>query len=731
MAAALRSVEQGSSVTRASRNFGVPRSTLHDRVSGRVVHGMKPGPKPYLDDTEELELSGYLKHCAKVGYGKTRRDVLCIVESATAERGRLRADHVSGGWWRRFKERQGDLSLRQGDSTAHARMDAMNQETMDHYFSLLHDTLSTHCLLDKPSQMYNVDETGIPLNPRPPKVITTKGRVTKKVRYRTSGRKGQVTVVGCANASGQAIPPMIIYDAARLNPAWTKNEVPGTKYGLSPNGWINSDLFEAWFVEHFLEHAVSARPLFLLLDGHSTHYQPQVIRLAREHNCIMLCLPPHTTHEAQPLDVGVFAPLKVQWTKVCHELYQKHPGSVVTKFNFSRLFSQAWCNAVIPANVMSGFRKAGVYPFNPNAITIIENTSMDSSSTPSRDESGDMPSTSTSTDATTPPISNAVAVNSSTLPTPTDSTTAAGTLNQPSSEVESDFTYSADQEELNKRRYQEGYDLPDAMYEEWLKLHHPESSRPISSPILSPQPLSLSEYFSGVTPLTPVAADHSKTCCSSSLKPPEITPTSLSSGKSNDTPLRKHLVVPSASTPSVPTKAKPHARLLTSAAALELLEEKEQKKKKELELKEQRKREREENKRKREEDQKRKLEERVRKAQVKAKQKEQKTAEKAHKTHPRTQKSTDTAVSTCSTRSSAQPPQKKARIQDETIDENKCCVCFTLYDEDVQNKSGKEWVMCACSRWLHEECVEDCVLDSTGKERLCPLCLDISAIKLL
>ena len=55
-------------------------------------------------------------------------------------------------------------------------------------------------------------------------------------------------------------------------------------------------------------------------------------------------------------------------------------------------------------------------------------------------------------------------------------------------------------------------------------------------------------------------------------------------------------------------------------------------------------------------------------------------------------------------------------------------MCFTLYDEDVHNKSGKEWVMYGCSRWLHEKCVEDCVLDSTGKVRLCPLCLDISAI---
>ena len=34
-----------------------------------------------------------------------------------------------------FFERQSDLSLRQGDSTAHVRMDAVNKETMDQYFS--------------------------------------------------------------------------------------------------------------------------------------------------------------------------------------------------------------------------------------------------------------------------------------------------------------------------------------------------------------------------------------------------------------------------------------------------------------------------------------------------------------------------------------------------------------------------------------------------------------------
>ena len=30
----------------AARLHGVPRSTLTDRLSGRVIHGTKPGPNP-------------------------------------------------------------------------------------------------------------------------------------------------------------------------------------------------------------------------------------------------------------------------------------------------------------------------------------------------------------------------------------------------------------------------------------------------------------------------------------------------------------------------------------------------------------------------------------------------------------------------------------------------------------------------------------------------------------
>ncbi len=89
----------------------------------------------------------------------------------------------------------------------------------------------------------------------------------KKILYRQSGKKGQVTVVACASAVGQAIPPMIIFDAQNLNHAWTKDEVPGTRYDLSDTGWINADLFKGWMVEHFIQCAVPGRPCcYCLMD---------------------------------------------------------------------------------------------------------------------------------------------------------------------------------------------------------------------------------------------------------------------------------------------------------------------------------------------------------------------------------------------------------------------------------------------------------------------------------
>ena len=78
-------------------------------------------------------------------------------------------------------------------------------------------------LKTKPERIYNVDETEMPLDHRPPKVVTQRGH--KKVRYWTAGNKSQITVIGCVSATGHAIAPFVIWDAKSINKEWSVGEV--------------------------------------------------------------------------------------------------------------------------------------------------------------------------------------------------------------------------------------------------------------------------------------------------------------------------------------------------------------------------------------------------------------------------------------------------------------------------------------------------------------------------
>lgn len=131
-------------------------------------------------------------------------------------------------------------------------------------------------------------------------------------------------------------------------------------------------IFSYWLRYLFLPNIPPGRPVLLLLDGHSSHYEPDTIRLAATEGIVILCLPPHTTHVSQPLDVSFFKPLKTYWSDACHHYMQNNPGRVVTKYQFSSLFSASWYKAIRPENLISGFRNVGICPFNSDAIKIPE-----------------------------------------------------------------------------------------------------------------------------------------------------------------------------------------------------------------------------------------------------------------------------------------------------------------------------------------------------------------------
>ena len=98
------------------------------------------------------------------------------------------------------------------------------------------------------------------------------------------------------------------------------------------------------------------------------HISLEVIKLAQDNDVHLLCLPSHTTHILQPLDISVFKPFKSFFNKACKNFLFSNPGQVIRSKNLGHLLSESWPKAVFPMN-MSGFLKAGIYPLNPGQIT--------------------------------------------------------------------------------------------------------------------------------------------------------------------------------------------------------------------------------------------------------------------------------------------------------------------------------------------------------------------------
>ena len=302
-------------------------------------------------------------------------------------------------------------------------------------------------LLDQPCLIFNMDETGMPLDPKPPKIVTWKGH--KNPSQVSGGVKTQITIVGCVSAGGQCLPPMVIWDRKNLPPELAVGEVPGTIYGLSSKGWIDQELFNLWFSQHFLRYAPPARPLLLLLDGHSSHFCPATIRCAAEEQVIVFSLPPNTTHLTQPLDKGIFGPLKVAWREVCHQFLVKHPGMQVNKLNFSSLFSDAWVQALTPRNILAGFHTTGVYPPDRNAVKSPGEQTLD--------------------------LAQKTGIAYIPLYTPAKRRIADRTS--------ASSAFSEDELEDFQSFYEEGGDCENPRYQKWLKMYHPESLLLSGSPL--------------------------------------------------------------------------------------------------------------------------------------------------------------------------------------------------------------------------------------------------------
>ena len=223
---------------------------------------------------------------------------------------------------------------------------------------------------DYAARIWNSDETGFCLGMISKKILARRGERSVSEVGGVSDHQF-ITVNACGSATGIKLPPFILYKGKHLYNTWTEGGAAGTCYGVSPSGWMEEVNYLQWFEQQFypaVKHLLITGPVVLFFDGHFSHMSISLIKKARSLGIHLFFLPPNTTHVLQPLDVGVFGPVKTQWRIILKKYKIATRAMNITKERFPSLIKQLWDKSMLPNHLKSGFEATGLVPFNPNAV---------------------------------------------------------------------------------------------------------------------------------------------------------------------------------------------------------------------------------------------------------------------------------------------------------------------------------------------------------------------------
>ena len=93
-----------------------------------MLHGAKSGRSKYLSDEEEDILVKFLLKCASIGYPRSRKEVIALVQRFCDSRDTN--VQVTHGWWEKYCLRHPEISLRTTSALSYARAKGQNTEAL-------------------------------------------------------------------------------------------------------------------------------------------------------------------------------------------------------------------------------------------------------------------------------------------------------------------------------------------------------------------------------------------------------------------------------------------------------------------------------------------------------------------------------------------------------------------------------------------------------------------------
>jgi hypothetical protein len=366
------------SIRRAAAKYGVPRSTVQDRLKGTKSPSESKAKYQTLTAEEEKEIVRWIERLDDMAIPPRAIHVYQMVGAILAKRpadptvpaNKKPKGMIGKHWISRFLDRHPQLASHFAGRIDNQRVVAGQPAGIQSFFNRLGEVRSRRKITL--SNTYNAYEKGFTIGQaKKGKVICRRRR--RNVRVRHPGNREWVSVMECISADGNVLDPLFIYAGkAHLmgNHDYEEDEDPAV-FAISDNGWTNDNIGFLWLKDHFEVVTRPANPAeyrLLILDGHSSHLTLEFLDYARDHKIEILCFPPHSTHLLQPLDVGIFGPLGTYYSNEVDNWTRTHPYQSINKGDFLPMCQRARRKAFTKKNILSAFAEAGIHSFRRRKV---------------------------------------------------------------------------------------------------------------------------------------------------------------------------------------------------------------------------------------------------------------------------------------------------------------------------------------------------------------------------
>lgn len=96
----------------------------------------------------------------------------------------------------------------------------------------------------------------------------------------------------------------------------------------------------------------------------------KALQVIYDENVLAYCLPAHTSGLTQPLDVGLYGPLKSYIDKEVKRAVQMYHVGTFDLFYLLHIIKRAYEQSFTEHNIRSAFSKSGLWPFNKSILLV-------------------------------------------------------------------------------------------------------------------------------------------------------------------------------------------------------------------------------------------------------------------------------------------------------------------------------------------------------------------------